>query len=319
MRLSLRNRALVALALSLSLVGLSASPAHATLMSSDSENRSNVNLGRADLHYIADAPLASQVHSQYFAEKRFVGDGSDKWTCTETWTDQRTYSHRPPDVAINCRTGNERTGGLHQLHYVNSSGNPGNILRSSDINSGGGGIGPDVLVCRIDIRNMWRSSSNCQGTGVDLSDKDGMAWSSFRNINNVNEPEYIDMTAVNGIGVQDVGMYKGDALVSPDGMFTATMQSDGNFVIYSTSSGSAVWAISSCLAPGKSLVADSHILPQSDGNLVVYTPTNGVVWASANVNSCTHGSFGTGGAMYMQEDGNLVFYGSGGALWARSW
>ena len=301
MRLSLSKRALVALALSLSFIAGAAAPAQATWMSSDSENRSNLNLGRADLHYIADYPAASQVHNQYFSEKRYLGDGSDKWTCTETWTDQRTYSHRPPDVSINCRTGGERSSGLHQLHYVNSSGNPGNILRSTDINTGGGGLGPDVIVCRVDVRNMWRNSSNCQGTGVDVSDKDGMAWSSFRNINSVNEPEYIDYTAADRLEANQT-MFKGDTLAAMNGSHIATMQADGNFVLYNAS-GTPCWS-------SGTFVANSRLIMQSDGNLVIYTPSNVPVWSIGISN--WHNS-----TLVMGSDGNLFVWdnAANGASW----
>jgi regulatory protein YycI of two-component signal transduction system YycFG len=99
----------------------------------------------------------------------------------------------------------------------------------------------------------------------------------------------------------------------------ATLQSDGNLVIYN-SSNSPIWATYTIhnpdhlayinttfplgkMYPGQSIdTADRrfHLILQRDGNLVLYSPTK-ALWAS-----------GTDGKMIsflaMQRDGNLVLY-----------
>ena len=99
-----------------------------------------------------------------------------------------------------------------------------------------------------------------------------------------------------------VALYIDDSLVSPDGRFTALMQSDGNFVIYQSGVG-AIWAT------GTNGSGGVRIIMQADGNLVIYRSNGSAAWAT--------GTSGSDHYLYMQNDGNLVMYrGSGGAAWA---
>jgi hypothetical protein len=93
----------------------------------------------------------------------------------------------------------------------------------------------------------------------------------------------------------------GQYLMSPSAHSVATLQNDGNFVLYSD--GIARWF------SGTQGSRASRLVMQTDGNLVLYTATGVPVWYS-----------GTGGnpnaSAILQSDGNLVVYSSGGApLW----
>jgi hypothetical protein len=114
-----------------------------------------------------------------------------------------------------------------------------------------------------------------------------------------------------------------DRLTSTDGRFVAAMQTDGNFVIYRTSTWTALWATSQC---GQTNFVDLHAVLQSDANFVLY-PSSGspARWATSwaqNQPACISNqqtNFGAGAYMVMQNDGNLVIYRPGvGAIWASN-
>src|SRR6266852_72426 len=95
----------------------------------------------------------------------------------------------------------------------------------------------------------------------------------------------------------------GDNLISDNGCFRATMQDDGNFVIYqATESGEdPIWA--SGVWPGTKNGPYTAVV-QSDGNFVVYQNDHDAIWASGVWP-------GTGNGPYlavMQDDGNFVIY-----------
>lgn len=95
---------------------------------------------------------------------------------------------------------------------------------------------------------------------------------------------------------QDVPMGESACIKSADGRFTAVLQGDGNFVIYSPG---ACWASGSY----KKGASPRRLIMQGDGNLVIYDANNHPTWAS--------GSNGRGSAPYkvaMQNDRNLVIY-----------
>ncbi len=101
----------------------------------------------------------------------------------------------------------------------------------------------------------------------------------------------------------------GQSLWSPSNLYHADMQSDGNFVVYETSTGSAIWNSATGGNPG------DYLINQSDGNLVIYpagdsSSTGGALW-----NTVTFGNIDN--YLKMQDDGNLVVYSEGGvALWS---
>jgi hypothetical protein len=64
------------------------------------------------------------------------------------------------------------------------------------------------------------------------------------------------------------------------GATKATMQIDGNFVLYN-SSNQAKWSTGTSGNPG------AYLVMQDDGNLVIYTPTGQAKWASGTMTSCS--------------------------------
>ncbi|WP_117210501.1 CHAP domain-containing protein [Allorhizocola rhizosphaerae] len=92
-------------------------------------------------------------------------------------------------------------------------------------------------------------------------------------------------------------------LRSSNGSYTAAMQGDGNFVLYTPSG--AKWSTRTGGQNG------SAISLQTDGNLVMYR--NGTaIWHTGTAGY-------TGASLIMQDDGNLVMYRNGTAIWATSW
>jgi hypothetical protein len=98
-------------------------------------------------------------------------------------------------------------------------------------------------------------------------------------------------------------LQEGGSLQSPNGLFTAVLQYDGNFVLYGPQG--PLWAdhVNSYYGP-------NHLVLQYDGNLVAYLWNDRPLWAS--------GTFGgSGSVLVMQDDGNLVVYdGRSQPLWA---
>jgi hypothetical protein len=95
----------------------------------------------------------------------------------------------------------------------------------------------------------------------------------------------------------------GNSLVSPQGAYRLTMQTDGNLVEYGPSG--ATWS-SNTAGSG----SNNRLTMQSDGNLVMYTGSGAVPFATGEVGS------GTNDTLAVQDDGNVVQYGTGGAVFA---
>ncbi|GHU46808.1 hypothetical protein FACS1894120_4240 [Clostridia bacterium] len=96
----------------------------------------------------------------------------------------------------------------------------------------------------------------------------------------------------------------GEFLQSANSLYTAIMQSDGNFVIYEGNSykvDNAMWSSNTCG------IYNGLLDFQSDGNIVVYDGSNNVKW-SPNI----HGKGAV--QLIMQDDGNLVAYNENGAV-----
>lgn len=92
-------------------------------------------------------------------------------------------------------------------------------------------------------------------------------------------------------------LYREQELNSPNGKYRATLQTDGNFVVYSPNR--AIWS---------SLTWNTNvkmISNQPDGNLVLYNENRQPLWHS---NTWRRGS----SRLVMQDDGNLVLYSSTG-------
>ncbi len=96
-----------------------------------------------------------------------------------------------------------------------------------------------------------------------------------------------------------------DFLRATNMAYTARMQPDGNFVIY-TSAGTAKWSTNTSGHKGAVLKM------QSDGNMVLYSATGKALWSTGtNNNSKAHAQ--------LQTDGNLVILStSGKLLWSRT-
>lgn len=92
-----------------------------------------------------------------------------------------------------------------------------------------------------------------------------------------------------------------DQLTSPNGVYQAVMQADGNLVVYGR--GRSTWQSRSY---GQ---YDNRLVMQGDGNLVIYGAQNQVRW-----HTNTWGNAGS--RLVMQDDGNLVLYNaSSQAIW----
>ena len=143
----------------------------------------------------------------------------------------------------------------------------------------------------------------------------------------------------------------GQAVLSPDGHYSLTMQSDGNLVEYVTRGG-ALWSSKTNGTKGAHAVLERNgnlvvfdkagapawssnhrtagcpeLLVQNDGNTVIYAP--GAIWADGVIHSSMAPGevLQSGWRLYspspehydlvMQSDGNLVLYdGAGKALWS---
>lgn len=96
-------------------------------------------------------------------------------------------------------------------------------------------------------------------------------------------------------------------LNSPNRLFFAVMQNDGNFVVYRGSGPSDVRYDQWATKTNQSSISKFFAAMQADGNFVVYRGTSfsdnrGAVWSSQT--NTTPGSF----FLSMQDDGNLVIY-----------
>lgn len=99
----------------------------------------------------------------------------------------------------------------------------------------------------------------------------------------------------------------GEAIASPSGTYSLTLQTDGNLVLRGP--GGAAWTTSTA---GR---APANLQVQSDGNLVLRRTNGAASWTSSTPRH-------TGGALTVQDDGHLVLRDAKGAaiwgVWARS-
>jgi Astacin (Peptidase family M12A) len=106
-------------------------------------------------------------------------------------------------------------------------------------------------------------------------------------------------------------LYPGQSISSKNQLYTLTMQTDGNVVLYNNQS-QAIWATNTF-----GLVTPREFIMQTDGNLVLYDVDGSPKWASNTWNN-------PGAFLNVQDDSNLVIYRAGSqtetpdnALWAR--
>ena len=95
---------------------------------------------------------------------------------------------------------------------------------------------------------------------------------------------------------------QGQSLVSPNGQYSAILQSDGNFVVYGPRG--STWS-SGTMNKGAQTLA----LQGGDGNLVLYRPGGVPVWATGTSSLSPV-------RLVMQDDGNVVIYNTTQALWS---
>ena len=110
----------------------------------------------------------------------------------------------------------------------------------------------------------------------------------------------------------DETLQGGEKLESPNLQYRASMQTDGNFVVYNNSSGKVCWHSNSNGHPG------NYAIMQRDGNFVVYGAGVPVGGTPSYFNTGTNGKYGS--YIKMQNDGNLVLYNlQNQPIWATSW
>lgn len=97
------------------------------------------------------------------------------------------------------------------------------------------------------------------------------------------------------------GNFKGHILTSPNGIYSAHMQQDGNFAVNGKNRGKALWWSGS---NGKGRGPYSLAL-QSDNNIVIYDVHRKAIWTSGTNNKGRKPV-----RLVMQNDGNLVLYDS---------
>ena len=110
----------------------------------------------------------------------------------------------------------------------------------------------------------------------------------------------------------------GQSLKSCNGLYMLAFQSDGNVVLYNSSS-VAVWST------GTNGMTAVIFAMQADGNLVLYSrapyESTDAIWASGSTpptGKSGGGTFGTASKLMVQDDGNLVVYAlsNNAVLWA---
>lgn len=102
-------------------------------------------------------------------------------------------------------------------------------------------------------------------------------------------------------------LHQGQKLVSPNGMFEAVLQRDGNFVVYRVRrfTKKAIWATGTAKATAAAIVSLNR-----DGSVTLYGARSQEVWT--NGSASFYPTF-----LAMQDDGNLVLYTSENVpLWA---
>jgi hypothetical protein len=90
-------------------------------------------------------------------------------------------------------------------------------------------------------------------------------------------------------------LHVGQQLETPDRKYRLTLQTDGNLVLYSNTSGDPLWSSRTFGKPAYRLDM------QPDGNLVLYSFANQALWNSGTA----HRGYSR---LVMQQDGNLVLY-----------
>jgi hypothetical protein len=300
------KRPIIALAVSLGLVVSTATPAYAAWLDYQSGSRTGA-WGQSDLSYYTSGSV-QYGQEENEINKSIVGDGTDRYSCTEIWADQDLISHRPPSVQVRCPAGQSNSG-VQNMHYVTSSGGIGASLvwyvlgSPSDFESSN----MDIAICRVDVRvgGFGRSSSNCSqfgpGNGIDLATYNGLSYNGLWSMGSANEPERLmgDIEVL----YQPRILQDEDLLTDINGIYHLVMQADGNLVVYNLSTQTACWN-------SGTQGTNNRVVMQADGNLVVYRDSdNQWLWQSD--------TDGTGAdRLVMTTSGDLRVYNSS---WVQKW
>jgi hypothetical protein len=105
-------------------------------------------------------------------------------------------------------------------------------------------------------------------------------------VGSFNEAGFCDRDfGLNGYNTLTAGqvLNPGGSLGSPNGQYTLTYQTDGNLVMYH--GGTAVWAINCWSTCSDGFYPPGQTIMQSDGNFVVFNSSSTVVWMSSTSGS----------------------------------
>ncbi len=101
-------------------------------------------------------------------------------------------------------------------------------------------------------------------------------------------------------------LYRGQSLVSTNGMYRLDFQGDGNVVLKHMRSGRVMWDMGTAGSPAFRLTM------QDDGNVVLYMRNGRPIWNTG----ITGPQMRHGQVFILQDDGNLVVYSRGQVYWS---
>lgn len=160
---------------------------------------------------------------------------------------------------------------------------------------------------------IWGSGTdNAQGTDFTLTLNDdgtlsvtsttGTLWTSSRGkVGNLGDTLSAQST--------DKIMWTNQHLTSANGAYRATIQDDGNLVIYDNNN-NTVWATFQYSGSGKT---DNRLVMQADGNLVAYSQDDKLLWASG-----TDRAKGPAFSLKLNNDGTLSILSDGTVIWTNT-
>ena len=169
------------------------------------------------------------------------------------------------------------------------------------------------------LAQHYRDHGNAEGRPVNTASDKAPQW-----INPALRNTTVLGSEISASANKSAEITKGQSLLSSNGKFMATLQSDGNFVVYDISGKDKklMWDAktneqhhSGFLGFGGSTsAAADRIAIQSDGNLAAHGSSNNTPWASNSANTSVNRGF----KLTMQDDGSLAIKDSqGGAdLWS---
>jgi hypothetical protein len=194
------------------------------------------------------------------------------------------------------RTSNTQCGALTSTNAT-SRGRPGFGEMASQ---GCGGDSGAPVINNSTLRAYGLHISSVKPPGVDCGTPSQFAWVPY--FENASGYQLLLQPTTEGLGPGQ-RMNAGMQIVSTNGSYNATMQGDGNFVIYQPGN-VAVWSTQTNGNSG------AFIVMQNDGNLVVYRSNWTAAWSSGTADN-------SGARLVMQTDRNLVIYRTNGtAAWA---